>query len=66
MPGLDGLVSAASSPASPPRSPGPRVELMSLALGPMGPCIISTIMGRGPEAGRIWVEFSFLLRLLCL
>jgi hypothetical protein len=64
--GLGGLVLAGSSPASRLLFPGDREELMCVALGPMGVCIINTIMQRGLGTGRLWVAFSFLLRLLCL
>jgi hypothetical protein len=64
--GLGGLVSAVSSPASRPLFPGNRDELMCVALGPMGACIINTMMEGGLRTGRLWVAFSFLLLRLCL
>ena len=63
VPGQAGSVSAVPSQVSPPLFPGQQEELTSSVLAPMVRCTINTTMEHGQLAGRIWVEFSFLLRL---
>ncbi len=62
-PGQAGSVSAVPSQVSPPPFPGQREESMSSVSARMVLCTINTIMEHGQPAGRVWVEFSFLLRL---
>jgi hypothetical protein len=64
--GLAGSALAVSAPASLPRSLGHPDESMPFALGLMEVCTTSITMALGRQPGRLWVESSFLLRLLCL
>jgi hypothetical protein len=64
--GLAGSVLAVSAPAFLPRSLGHQDESMPFASGLIGVCTASITIVLGRQPGRLWVESSFLLRLLCL